>query len=80
MVGHNHPSFYRFLQCLQQEQSWTEGSLRQINLGIPVRRGVAPRRKEREQRIKNIVQNYDEFLNNGNELLYLENLSHYVQI
>lgn len=47
-------------------------------LGIAVRRPQAIARQQREARIKNIVQRYDEFRDDGNELQYLEYLSYYV--
>lgn len=79
-VGLDHPTLYRFLRCMQDEQNCTEGTLREMNLGIIVRRPQSVARQQREQRIKNIVERYNEFRDNGTELQYLEYLSYYVSI
>lgn len=78
MVGMVHPPFYRFLVSLRKEQNSTEGLFQRMDLGQPVRRAPPTACRTREDRIKNIVERYDEF--RGRELQYLDRLSHYVHI
>lgn len=61
MVGKFHPSFYKFLAELQKEQASTETTISQLRLGQTVRRPQTPKSRTFEERIINIVQNFDEY-------------------
>ena len=61
MVGKFHPSFYKFLVELQKEQATTETMLIELRLGQRVRRPQTPKSTLFEQRISNIVHNFDKY-------------------
>lgn len=78
LVGSSHPPLYKFLVSLQKEQNSTEGTLKRMDIGQRVRRDGAILWREREARMKNIVERYDQF--EGREIEYLDRLSHYVHM
>lgn len=78
LISKSHPGLYTFLRVLKTEQGNTENSLRQLRLGQQVRKERTYLQKLKERRIFNIVSRYYDYVNNNEELVYLETLSHYV--
>ena len=60
VVGRDHPSMYAFLVELQKEQADTEVMFRELDMGRKIKRKEAKSRVKAEERIVNIVKEYEE--------------------
>ena len=78
IVGFKHPSLYAFFNEIIKEQADTESMLRQLELGQRVKKSTDPKHKRADERIYNIVKNYEEFVENNNILTYLRSIGHNV--
>lgn len=76
VVGRSHPSIYSFLKELQKEQGTVEYALRELQLGKKVKNLPRGRVLQLEDRIFNIVQNWQEYVDNEDELSYIKNLGY----
>lgn len=78
LIGAKHPGFYTFLRGLQKEQARTDDMLRDLRMGHQVHKDRSLSRRQKEKRIYNIVSQYDDFVERGAELEYLEFISYYI--
>lgn len=76
VVGKNHPDLYSCLVELQKEQSYTESSISELALGKRIK--AAPKRQWSmlQDRVQDIVKEYDEHKANNTVLDYLRALGH----
>ena len=65
---------YTFLSELQKEQSDVEIMIRQLQLGQKVRKSKDPIRKQKDERIFNIVNNFHNYVQNNEVMMYLKNI------
>ena len=80
VLGKKHPSLYTFLVELKKEQDDVEIMIRQLQLGQRIKKLQDPARKQREERIFNIVNNYYNYVQNLDVINYLQNLGCYVRM
>lgn len=59
VVGKDHPSLYAFLVELQKEQGDTETMLRELGLGRKIKRSENLASVKAEEKISNIVRDYE---------------------
>ena len=78
VVGRCHPSLYNFLNELQHEQGDTESMIRQLNLGQKIKNPTSARRRNFEERIFNIVQRHQEYVENDTIIDYLKAIGYYL--
>lgn len=78
LLGKSHPGFYSFLRVLKTEQGNTENALRQLRLGEQVRKPRSFMQRQKERRIRNIVERYETYVAEDDEIGYLETISHYI--
>lgn len=80
VVGKNHPDLYSCLIEFQKEQSYTEASVAELALGKRIK--SAPKRQWSviQDRVQNIVQEYDDHKANDTVLDYLRTLGHNIQL
>ena len=71
VVGKHHRSLYAFFEELKKEQEESEGMLRQLGLGQRIRRVTEKKRREREQKISNLVHDYNEYDHRNNICVHL---------
>ena len=72
LVGKNHPSLYVFLTALRKEQADTETMLQQLNLGQKIKRPASAKLKNIDNRISNIVHNFQDYVEEKNISEYLK--------
>lgn len=78
LVGRHHPSFYRFLTELIAEQESTDYNLREIELGHNIRRAPTETTKRQQGRLRNIVDNFENYRVQNNLLGYLRALAAHI--
>lgn len=71
LIGKHHPSFYKFLSGLIDEQGTVDYTIREIELGHNVTKGPKNSQVKYRERIRNIVVNFHDFHRNGNVIGYL---------
>lgn len=74
IVGRYHPSLYAFLTELQREQGDTEAMLRQLSLGQKIRKPPEPRRRIIENRIFNVVSQFQNYIDEDDFNGYLRSI------
>lgn len=80
VVGKNHPSLYMFLTELKKEQADTEIMYRQLQLGQKIRKNKDSMRKQKEERLFNITNNYHNYVENNDIMSYLRNIGSNVRL
>jgi hypothetical protein len=80
IVGKHHPDLYSCITELQKEQSYTEASVAEMALGKKTK--AAPKRQwvMLQERIQDIVQDYDTYKNAGTTMDYLRTLGYNVAL
>lgn len=79
VVAKHHPSLYVFFDELRKEQADTEIMLLQLQLGQRIRKGLDRRRREIEENILNVVQQYEEYKQRGDIITYLKTIGHHIK-
>lgn len=79
VTGRDHPSLYAFFTELQKEQSDTETMLRQLSIGQKIKKSRDKRRQTQEDRISNIVHNYQNHVDSDDILGYLKAIGFHLQ-
>ena len=80
VVGRNHPSPYAFFSELQTEQGDTETMIRELELGRKLKKGQERSRKKNNERIRNIVNEYEKYKRNDEILKYLKTIGYYINL
>lgn len=80
MVGKPHPDIFKFIDEIKKEQGNTEVSLVELSLGRRVKNIPARRWYDYQQRIRTIVLEYNDYVNDDNELEYIRNLATTIEI
>lgn len=80
LIGRHHPTFYRFLVELIDEQAKTDYDLRELDLGHSIKSKRKKSQIAYEERIYNIVSNFAEYYANDNLLGYLRALGSHVSL
>ncbi|XP_043465737.1 uncharacterized protein LOC122500730 [Leptopilina heterotoma] len=78
LLGRYHPSLYAFLNELQQEQGETECMQRQLQLGQKIRALPTNYFSTIENWIFNIVSQYDQYVQQNEEIKYLNTLGYHL--
>lgn len=77
LIGRHHPTFYRFLTELQDEQAKTDYDLRALEMGQTLPCRVSTSQKTTDERIFNVVSKFNEYYDTDRILRYLEILGYY---
>lgn len=78
LIGRHHPTFYRFLCELQDEQAKTDYDLRALEMGQTLsNRQKTKSQKQTDERIFYVVSQFQEFYDTDRLLRYLEILGYY---
>ena len=80
LVGRYHPSFYRFLTDLQKEQADVDYMLRDLSLGKKVKNLPKAALQRRENHIYNIVNSYQEYVDDDEQLEYIKKIGYYLNL
>lgn len=80
LMGKNHPDLYSLLIQFQKEQGATELTIAELNLGKSVKAGPKKKWYDHQQRVRNVVMDYENFKNESNEMDYLKNLAYNINI
>lgn len=80
LVGKVHPDLYTFITEVKKEQANTEVCLLELSLGRRVKNTPARHWFTLQDRIRVIVMDYDDYVNDGTELEYLRNLGTVIEI
>ena len=78
LVGRRHPSLYRFLTDLQKEQADVEYILCDLSLGKKVKTLPKTALQQRENPIFNIVNSYNDYVQEDNQLEYIKRIGYYL--
>lgn len=78
IIGRHHPSFYRFLTELIDEQGRVDYNLREIELGHEIRRVPKAAQRQQRERIRNVVANFENFERQNNLYGYLRAVSSHI--
>ncbi|XP_051157755.1 uncharacterized protein LOC127279449 [Leptopilina boulardi] len=78
VTGRDHPSLYAFFRELQNEQGDTDTMLRQLSIGQIIKKSRDKKRQMMEDRIFNIVNSYETFLQKDNILGYLKAIGYHL--
>ena len=78
LVGRRHPSLYRFLTDLQKEQADVEYILRDLFLGKKIKSLPKTALQQRENQIFNIVHTYQEYVEENNQLEYINRIGYFL--
>ncbi|KAL6953007.1 hypothetical protein U1Q18_052277 [Sarracenia purpurea var. burkii] len=80
LMGRNHPDLYSTLLEFQKEQCSTEVTIAELSLGKSVK--AAPRRRwlELQRRIRTVTLRYEEYVEEGNEVKFLRDIAHNINL
>lgn len=80
IIGRHHPTFYRFITEIIDEQAKTDYDLRELAMGHKLKCTRKKSQIKYEERIYNIVSNFADFYTNDRLLNYLEVLGCHITL
>ena len=80
MVGKVHPDLFTLINEIKKEQGNTEVRLVELSLGRRVKNSPSRKWTTHQDRIRNIVLDYNDYVNDNTEMEYLRNVGHTIDI